>query len=221
MKTCKCCNATKELKDFFNNKQTKDGKGTYCKVCATLKIKPYLDKYKQEPEFKEKMAKYQKDYMPNYTKENRKKLNETIYNWNSNNSDKLLQNQLKYQASVPPAVYSITYKGDVIYVGSSKSPIRRQNVHFSTLTTCNNIGNVNKLHSYYGYDKADFKFHILEECDEDHLMDKEREYQASLRPDINYKNHFPIRETVRAMVERLNLRPSKIKTWNNRKYEES
>lgn len=33
MKTCKRCNATKELSDFFINVRRKDGVSTYCKPC--------------------------------------------------------------------------------------------------------------------------------------------------------------------------------------------
>jgi hypothetical protein len=151
---------------------------------------------------------------------NRERINEKIYNWNDRNKGKQLDQQLKYQSAIPPAVYSITYKGDVVYVGSSKSPIRRQNVHFSTLTTCNNIGNINKLHSYYGFNKDDFAFHILEECNEDDLLFKEREWQVALRPDINYKNYFDIKESVHTLIQRLDLKSSKTKTWKNRGYEE-
>ena len=223
MKTCKVCKQQKPLSDYFVNKVNKDGYNIYCKVCYKEKfrdtLKASIKKYLAKPEIKEKQKAYYKEYMPKYAKMNRERINEKIYNWNDRNKGKQLDQQLKYQSAIPPAVYSITYKGDVIYVGSSKSPIRRQNVHFSTLTTCNNIGNINKLHSYYGYDKADFAFHIIEECDEDQLLIKEREYQVALRPDINYKYYFDIKESVRTLIERLGLKNGKTKTWKNRKYD--
>lgn len=38
MKKCSRCGKTKQLDDFYNRKQSSDGKQAHCKVCNTSKV---------------------------------------------------------------------------------------------------------------------------------------------------------------------------------------
>ena len=124
---------------------------------------------------------------------------------------------MNYQEAVPPGVYAIYYVNTAIYVGATKHPNRRMNTHFSTITTCNNIGKVNKLHSYYGYKKEDFTFKVIEKCDVDKLLEKEVYWRGKLKTKANYERLFPeiSKETTVGLIERLKLTTKNVKTWKN------
>ncbi len=44
MKTCSKCSLTKPIKLFFNRKDSKDGKQSWCKVCDKIKTDSYIAK---------------------------------------------------------------------------------------------------------------------------------------------------------------------------------
>jgi transposase-like protein len=149
----------------------------------------------------------------NWRINNPEKYNKGIYRWNEKNVDSVVANQKRYQEKMPPGVYAIKYKGEAIYVGATKAPIRRINTHMSTITTSSNITKINKLHSYLGYDKKDFTWEIIEECDVDMLFEKERCYQKELRSKENFKKHFGKVETTKSLVERLGLTTKPRNRW--------
>jgi len=47
-KTCTKCGVTKNLSEFHNNKNTKDGRTSFCAVCNNEKIKAYQTKKRAE-----------------------------------------------------------------------------------------------------------------------------------------------------------------------------
>lgn len=67
MKTCPKCKIEKELKDFGNNKNTKDGKQRYCKKCqAEFDHNHYLNNIKKHnirrKKYKQKSSQWLKNY---------------------------------------------------------------------------------------------------------------------------------------------------------------
>jgi predicted GIY-YIG superfamily endonuclease len=122
-----------------------------------------------------------------------------------NNVDSVIANQNKYQSKVAGGVYCIKYKGEIVYIGSTNQPVRRMNVHFSTITTKNNIGKINKLHSFLGYDKKDFSWNMLETCDEDNRLEREQYYRKYHKSKENFKRIFGKIETTDKLIERLGL----------------
>ncbi len=57
MKTCSKCKIEKSIDDFYNHKSTKDGKSTQCKKCMS--------------EYRQKNAKYAREYAREYVEKNR------------------------------------------------------------------------------------------------------------------------------------------------------
>lgn len=214
MKTKKCtkCKTVKEL-NTINFYQKKEGNyQSWCKSCYRT---PEMNEYRRvklKQWIKDNPEKW-KSYYSKYRKNNKEKFNKSIYKWAENNVDNYVEIQKTYQRSIPPGVYCIKYKGEVVYVGATNEPIRRQNVHFSTITTKNNIGKINKLHSFLGYDKANFTFEIVEHCDINELIEKEKYYRIKLKSKENFKRIFGKIESTRVIVERLGLTTKPRYKW--------
>lgn len=193
------------------------GKNGYkCKACA----KAYYSSSKGKDILRRSQRKYvvkNRDKVNaiarNWRKNNPGKYKETVYNWFKKNVDSYVDVQLKYQSKLPSGVYIIKYKDEVIYVGATKHPIRRINTHMSTITTSSNITKINKLHSFLGYDKKDFTWELIEECDPKDLFDRERYYRQKFNSYDNYKKHFGKIESTRSLVERLGLTTKPRNKW--------
>jgi len=195
--------------------------GTYghkCKACAKKYYQSPKGKailrhsqklYRQKPGMREKLNKIAKQWRLN----NPGRYNKTIYKWAKNNVDDYVDVQLKYQSKLPSGVYAIKYVDTVIYVGATKHPIRRINTHMSTIKTSSNITKINKLHSFLGYDKKDFTWEMIEECDPKDLFDKEKYYQKKLNSRANFKRIFGKLETTKSLVERLGLSTKPRNKW--------
>ena len=216
LKTCpKCKQQRPRTNEYFHKaSHTKDGLQSWCRLCL---LTPEMKEYRRIKvnEYRKRNPEKWSEYYNKWRRDNREKSNGFVYNWMKNNTEASLNIQKKYQKAEPPGVYAIKYLNTVIYVGATNEPVRRSNIHFSTIKTCNNIGKVNKLHSFYGYDKNDFTFEILEHCDEDKLLEKEREWRIKLNSKKNYKHYFRIKETTSQLIDRLGLTKSKEKTWRN------
>jgi hypothetical protein len=57
-KRCSKCGVSKDLNEFFNDKQAKDGKAFYCKVCSNKNSEKWFKKKKDTEWYKEKKRKY-------------------------------------------------------------------------------------------------------------------------------------------------------------------
>lgn len=215
-KLCGRCKQQKPMTSdyFYNATHTKTGFQAWCKECYKSDEEKAKRKIAQK-KWAEKNPGKMSEIVRNWRRRNRSRSNKMIYDWNKNNAEKFLARQKKYQQQEPPGVYAIKYVDDVIYIGATNEPIRRSNIHFSTIKSKNNISKVNKLHSFYGYDKSDFKFEIIEYCDESELFKKEREWRLKLDPKGNYKRIFNIKESTGELVKRLNLTNVREKTWSN------
>ena len=76
MKVCKKCNLKKTYEEFFNNKNEKDGKNSYCKECEKNRKKLYREK-------------------------NKDILNEKAREWRKNNLDRYNENMNRYLEKNP------------------------------------------------------------------------------------------------------------------------
>lgn len=191
MKKCSKCKVEKPFTEFHKHPKVKYQ--SQCKQCQKDFIKEYLKtpkgiayrkKYREEN--KELFAKAAKKWVKN----NKEKAHQFVYNWAKNNIEQYVGIQDKYQSKVPPSVYCIKYDDEIIYVGSSKKPLARVNIHLSTIKSATNLTKVNKLHSYCDYDKSRFKYEYLEQCDVDKLLERERFWEKDLNAKDNYKKVF-------------------------------
>ena len=214
LQKCPDCKEYLPLESFFPSNRGKYGHK--CKACAK--------KYYNSPKGKQIRYTSQKKYNAKnrgkinaiaraWRKNNPEKYRETVYNCWKNNSDDYVAMQTKYQSKIPPSVYAIKYVDTVIYVGATQHPIRRINTHMSTITTSSNIGKINKLHSFLGYDKKDFTWEVIEECDVKDLFDREKYYQDKLQSKQNFKRIFGKIETTKSIVERLGLTTKPRNKW--------
>lgn len=212
-KQCSKCKQEKEL-NTVNFYLRKDGYyQSWCQACYKT---PEMNEYRKvkinqwRKENPEKWA----NYFKNWRKNNKDKSNKYIYKWMEKNIDRNIDIQNKYQSKVAGGVYCIKYKGEIIYVGSTNQPIRRMNVHFSTIKTCNNIGKINKLHSFLGYDKKDFSWNMLETIDDTNTrIEKEQYYRKFHKSKQNFKRIFGKIETTEKLIERLGLTSGKRNKW--------
>ena len=212
MEKIKCvkCNEVKGENEFYKDKQQKNGLNTRCRSCYNAyvrqwrknnpgKVKEYNDRHKQTYNLE-----YHREYGKKYRSSNRPKYNKKIYDWYEGNTAAFVSTQLKYQSKIPPHVYSITYKDTVVYVGSSNMPLRRRNVHFSTINRPTNIGKINKLHSFLGYNKDDFKFHLVEQVDDiTQLKTRESYYEYFHQASYNFKKIFGEIERTSEIIARV------------------
>ena len=215
-KNCSKCKKQKPCSTeyFYRATHTKSGYQSWCiECCSTDEMMEY--KRKASEKWRKKHPEKWNEVYRNWRRKNKEKATQYVYEWMKNNTEPTLNIQKKYQQAEPPGVYAIKYVDDVIYVGATNEPVRRSNIHFSMIKTRNNIGKINKLHSFYGYDKKDFTFEILEHCDIDQLITKEKEWRVKLNSKANYERLFNIKETIDQLIDRLGLTKSKEKTWRN------
>ena len=214
LQRCPDCNEYLPQESFFPSNWGKNG--MKCKACA----KAYYSSPKGRAILYKSQRKYQlknphkiKEWAANYRNNHRDKYNERIYEYMRNNVDNVMDSQLKYQSKLPSGVYAIKYVDDVIYVGATKHPIRRVNTHMSTIKTSNNITKVNKLFSFLGYDKNNFTWELVEECDPENLFVREKHYQKQFKSKANYKKHFGKVESTKSIIERLGLTTKPRNKW--------
>ena len=101
--------------------------------------------------------------------------------------NKLNTNQ-KYLISIPPGVYMIKNQitGEC-YIGQSKRPYQRRTQHFS-IHSKNEGASVKSLQlAMKQYGSESFVFGILEHCELEQLLERERYYIEQLNPEYNLK----------------------------------
>jgi hypothetical protein len=191
IKVCSKCKQEKSLDLFYNHLNGR--KQSWCKQCLYKKTKEFWKtpegiayKKKYYSENKELYVKATKKWVKN----NRKKANQFVYNWYEQHTKQYVGIQDKYQSKFPPSVYCIKYDDDIVYVGSSKKPLARVNIHLSTIKSGTNLTKINKLHSYCGYDKSRFTYEYLEQCDSNKLLERERFWEEKLNAKGNFKCVF-------------------------------
>lgn len=211
-KQCSKCKTVKTLNNE-NFYQRKDGYyQSWCQACYKT---PEMNEYRNEriKQWKKENPEKWKAYFSNWRKNNKEKCKQLVYKWMENNIDSMVDIQKKYQSKVAGGIYCIKYKGDIVYVGSTNQPLRRINVHFSTITTCNNIGKINRLHSFLGYDKKDFSWNMLETCDDDTMIEREKYYRQFHKSKENYKRIFGKIPTTKKLIEKLGLITKPRNKW--------
>lgn len=198
-KECTRCNVVKPISEFFPHTRGKNKTQSWCKQCQ----REWINAYFKSDKGKAYIRKYRKENpdkiyesIRRWRKNNPDKSNQFVYNWAKNNKEQFVDIQYKYQSKIPPSVYCIKYNDEVIYVGSSKKPLARCNIHLSTIKTGNNLTKVNKLHSYLGYDKSAFTYEYLEECAPDMLIERERYYEKKYDAKGNYLRIFGKTKTI-------------------------
>ena len=91
IKTCHKCGIPKILDEYSNNKQTADGKSSWCKQCSSDNMKKYYQ------ENKEKCKKYIKEYQ----QQHKDKVKEYTKKWNDKNKEKNLEYIRRWQKNNP------------------------------------------------------------------------------------------------------------------------
>lgn len=89
MKTCTKCKETKNLTDFNNKKQSKDGYNTQCKICINKRNKEYREKLGDK--FRERQMKY---YYKNHDK-----VLELKHRYTLKTKDKKSEYDIEYRAN--------------------------------------------------------------------------------------------------------------------------
>ena len=190
-KICTNCKVEKTLDLFFTH--SIQGYQSQCKQCQLNS----LNKYWKTPRGQAYRKKYYQDHKElfaeatkKWRKANPEKSNQFIYNWYEKNVKTFVAIQDKYQSKIPPSVYCIKYNDEVVYVGKSRKPLGRVNIHLSTIKSATNLTKINKLHSYCGYDKSAFKYEYLEQAPYDSLLEREAYYEDKFKAKANYKRIF-------------------------------
>lgn len=102
MKTCSKCKKEKELNDFYNHKNSKDGKSNQCKICMT------------EHRNKPNVRKYNKEYMQKLRETNPEKAKETKRKSYRRNIKSRLLYQCKSRAKTRNIEFDLTIDDIVI-----------------------------------------------------------------------------------------------------------
>lgn len=105
-KRCPYCEQIKPVNDFHNNKNTSDGKATYCKVCLLAKGKAYRLANPEKVKVTNSTSKKKnyariKETKRAYTAANRDKVNASKRDWNKRNKDKVQAMNKRAYAKYP------------------------------------------------------------------------------------------------------------------------
>ncbi len=170
MKTCTKCNQEKQLTEF--NKRRSE-----CKLCQKEVDRQWrINNRARHKELQKQYRETHLDYFKQYNKEYRIK-----------NGDKVKSVINKLRNAIPAGVYMIKNQitGEC-YVGQSTKPYQRRIQHFSIHANPNTKYTVKKLQSamkQYGPDS--FVFGIIEHCEPEQLLERERYYINQLNPEYN------------------------------------
>lgn len=120
MKACTKCGKEKELEEFGDRKDTKDGKRSQCKVCRAAKNKKWRDSNKEKTAMwqknhreknKEEIYAKQKEYRDN----NAKKEAARHVKYRDNNRDKCYVVAAKYRAAKLRAI-PCWYESEIVFI---------------------------------------------------------------------------------------------------------
>jgi hypothetical protein len=99
-----------------------------------------------------------------------------------NNKDRILKTISKYRTSIPAGVYCIKYKGEIVYIGESKTPIVRRDYHFGAKTN----ENISLVAQIIKGNKKNYTFELLkEEKDKNKRVKLESYYIEKYKPKYN------------------------------------
>ena len=161
MKICSKCKQEKQLEDFHKDKYTKSGLSYHCKDCSSIKFKKYYS-----ANIEQQVLRFSE--------------------WYESNKEHSLQYSSIKRKSIKEGVYLITnLKNGKKYVGQSVQPYGRRATHFSFHNTEKHASNKILQSDLKEYGKQSFTFEILEHCNKEELLEKEKYYINKLNPEYN------------------------------------
>lgn len=182
MKLCCTCKQELPLEQFYKDKTSNDGLGYKCKFCVKQYNKQQNKQWRQDnPEhYKQQNKKWRQDN-PEYYKQ----YNKQYYQDNAEYNKQLVQ---KYNNSIKPGVYMVKclLTGNC-YVGQSIKPYRRRIEHFSKYQSKKNQTNPKLQADMKQYGKNAFVFGIIEHCESEQLLEREKYWIQNLNPTYNTK----------------------------------
>lgn len=84
MKKCKKCNQEKQLTEFCNKRQEKDGKHIYCKLCLNKEFKQYYQSERKKSNYYKKYREEHKEYFNEYCNNHYHTKKELYREWERN-----------------------------------------------------------------------------------------------------------------------------------------
>jgi hypothetical protein len=161
MKLCQTCKQLLPLDLYGKNKTRCDGYEYSCKQCSNEYRKQIR---KNKPEINSKATKQ----------------------WYINNKEKVKKHIHDLQLSIPPGVYMVK---NIIngkrYIGQSIKPYARRCSHFGISNKTDYLSNSILRDEVRQYGKDKFIFGIVEYCDKEELLIKERYYINLYNPEYN------------------------------------
>ena len=164
MKECNKCKQMLALDMFYS-------RSACCKECEKIQKKVHrannIEKYRASDNSEKHKAKVKK--------------------WNNDNKEYLYQYVKNNETSVLPGVYLIR---NVInskrYIGQSKRPYKRSCEHFSIHQSNKSTAyNPNIQADLKQYGRKSFVFGIIEHCEPEQLLERERHYINLYKPEYN------------------------------------
>ena len=179
-KVCTRCEKKKPLDDFHNNKSSKDGKKSACKVCRTGDTKEYQKKnkekrYEYSREYYQNNKEYVKGKVNEYREENSEKIKLSKKKYREENSEKIKLSKKKHREENPEKVSESNKLWRIRnsdYIKKFLKNKRLEDPLFRLM--CNTRGCIKKSYNNKGWDKTSKSQEILG-CDfktfEKHLND--------------------------------------------------
>lgn len=179
-KVCTKCNQDKSLEDFHNNKSSKDGKKSACKVCRTSDSKEYRKNNKEKrrvytKEYYQKNKEYVKAKVNEYRKDNIEIVKKRKKKYREENSEKIKLDKKKYREENPEKVREENKAWRILnsdYIKKFLKNKRLEDPLFRLM--CNTRGCIKKSYNNKGWSKKSKSQEILG-CDfktfEQHLND--------------------------------------------------
>ena len=98
------------------------------------------------------------------------------------NKEQRLKTISKYRTSIPAGVYCIKYKGEIVYIGESKTPIVRRDYHFGAKTS----ENISLVAQIIKGNKENYTFELLKkEENKNKRVKLETQYIEKYKPKYN------------------------------------
>lgn len=170
IKICNKCNKGLVL-DMFNKRRAE------CKTCQKIVDKQWkLNNIKQH---KEVQKQYRTKHANLYSEYNKQ--------YRLNNKEQIQITQKEILNSIPPGVYMVKnlITGE-IYIGQSIKPYQRRIQHFSIHSNPNTKYTVKQLQlAMKQYSPKSFVFGIIEHCEPEQLLEREKYYIDLYQPQYN------------------------------------
>lgn len=148
-KTCTRCKTEKLLSDFNQQKTSKDGKTSYCKVCVKEVNKPLRDKNKE---------KYSRQYKEWY-KNNKERALQKSKKWKENNKERALQKSKEWRENNKQKIQeNYKYRFSVLKISAKKRQI-------PMTISIEQFAGLDKLPCHYCNNKKGYAGHGLDRID--------------------------------------------------------